>query len=90
MAYGVICTGLIKHSMALCLGHSSRREEQDKEVQREVKMKTAPFGKAFDKEYTVKQMLQSGSVAYQAVQRVSICNKNSFDGLSHTFCSLIR
>lgn len=40
-------------SMGLCLGHSPRREEQDKKVQREVKMRTALFGKAFDKGYTV-------------------------------------
>jgi len=37
-----------------------------------------------------KQMLQSGSVTYQVVHRVSIHTKNLFDGLRHTFCSLIR
>lgn len=39
--------------MALCLGDFPRREGQDKKVQREVKMSTAPFGKAFDRECTV-------------------------------------
>lgn len=76
-------------SMALCLGYSCRREKEDKKVQIKVKMKTTPFGKAFDREYMVKQMLQSGSVIYQVVHKVSICTKNSFDGLSHTFCSLV-
>lgn len=70
-------------SMPLCLGHSPRKEEQNKKIQREVKMKTSLFGK----EYTVNRCYSLDQLHIKYAIAQTLVPRTPLMALGHILCT---